>query len=781
LIDAVEVDDHEPAQGPVGALAILDSRRVSRSIARQLSAAACLTLIWLLVAGTSESAPVAALAFGATALAFVFWQRLAPTREARLLIEAGLLGGATLVISTSAIVGVGHSPFLLFFVWLVPWAFIVWSKRRAAVYVAVLAVACAGVMAIEGGASTDTLVRTVLPTLVVGMGGLVAIGVVVRMLVDHLAEMHAAARRTARSQGLVADLARHALVEMAADDALSQEAGRVLSDALEANGTVVSGDAAAQLTAGSAALVLPIGPPAASARQLVVRRAGRPFGDDEIAVAKAVADVLAVAEHREAAERERRDRAGHDELTGLPGRERFADRLAEVLRPGTGGSGASVLVIDIDDFVLVNETLGPLAGDALLRGVADRLRRVADAETTLARFGGDEFALLDGSGGREVQAVDLAKRVQAALKAPFELGEARHHVSASIGIAACCTGRDPREAIRDAHLAQRRAREQGRGRYEVFNSRLRLGLEHRRTVEAELRRALEQREFRLVYQPVVELGSGRVIGAEALLRWQHPVRGLIAPGEFIEVAEASDLIVPIGGWVLRQAMRQLRAWQEGGLTLEGFRLGVNLSGRQLADDSFVPMLRAQLAKYRLDPRLLTCELTETALTDETPQIEAAVREVKALGVALALDDFGSGYASLRYVRRFDFDALKLDRSFVAGLGESKDDTAIIAAAISMGTALNMAVVAEGVETDEQSARLQAMGCRLAQGFLFARPMDASALRALIAGQDAAASSRSGASDLPEPAARHEHGYTSAGPLLALEQEAAAERVDPFPR
>jgi diguanylate cyclase (GGDEF)-like protein len=614
-------------------------------------------------------------------------------------------------------------------------------------------------------------------------GLLAAIVTAVRMLVRHTGKMRAAARRSACHQRLVADLARHALEEVAAGDTLPRAAERALATALEADLVLVVEqdiDGERQIAAAPGALVLPIGSQLEARRRLVVSRAGRPLEHDEVAVAQAVADVLSGAQHRVTAERERRDRAGHDELTGLLGRELFAERLAGALS-ARGGCGANVLVLDIDDFVLVNETLGPLAGDALLRGVAERLRGATDGETTIARFGGDEFALLDATGIREVQAVDLAKRIQAALRAPFELGEVRHYVSASIGIAVCEPNRDPREAIRDAHLAQRRAREQGRGRYEVFNSRLRAGLEHRRNVEHELRRALEQREFRLVYQPLVELGSGRVFGAEALLRWEHPKRGLIGPGEFIEIAEASDLIVPIGGWVLRQALRQLKAWQQSGLPLDSFRLGVNLSGRQLADEQFVPLLRSQLAKYRLDPRLLTCELTETALTHETPQVEAAVGEIKALGVGLALDDFGSGYASLRYVRRFDFDALKLDRSFVAGLGEDRDDTAIVAAAISMGQALNMGVVAEGVETAEQADRLRAMGCKLAQGFLFARPMDAVSLRALLAGQRQRDLSAAGPGELAQPRPWDEHPDAGPGSGLAVQIEAATQRVDPLTR
>jgi diguanylate cyclase (GGDEF)-like protein len=437
-----------------------------------------------------------------------------------------------------------------------------------------------------------------------------------------------------------------------------------------------------------------------------------------------------------------------------------------------------VLVLDIDDFVLVNETLGPAAGDELLRGVADRLRATVGERATLARLGGDEFALLDPRVGRELQAVDLAKRVQSALRPAFDLAGSRHHASASIGIALCADGGcDPRGVIRDAHLAQRRARERGRGRYEVFNSGLRQGLAQRRSIEQELRRALEEREFQLVYQPVVEVATARVCGAEALLRWHHPERGVVSPAEFIPVAEATDLIVPIGEWVLREALRQLKAWDETLPGLGDFRLGVNVSGRQLADGRFVPLLRRQLRKYEIDPRRVTCELTETALTDESAQVEDAVGAMKQLGVDLALDDFGTGYASLRYVRRFHFDALKLDRSFVAGLGENRDDTALVAAAVSMAAALDMRVVAEGVETPDQARQLAEMGCHDAQGFLFARPMDPAAVRALLVAQAGGSGQDGGVRGLPELTAWDGDADLGAAAGRALQLEPPADRVD----
>ena len=573
------------------------------------------------------------------------------------------------------------------------------------------------------------------------------------VVVERLIDSHRGARRAAASYRLVADLARRAVEEVHADAALADEAMRVLVEALDAD----------------SARLLPAG-------KLAVTRRGRRFAQHERSVVESVAGVLAVANRRMVAERERRDRLGRDELTGLAGREGFAELLADALAPGAGGDCVTVIVLDIDDFVVMNETLGHAAGDALLRGVADRLREVVGGDASLGRLGGDEFAVLEHGPCRQLQAVELARRVQKALRTPFEIEGARQHVSASLGIAICERGGDPRGAIRDAHLAQRRAREQGRGRYELFDSRLRHGLAQRRSLEQDLRRALEQREFRLVYQPLIEIATGRIRGAEALLRWRHPERGEVGPLEFMEVAEASDLIVPIGSWALRQALRQLKAWDDNLPDADDFQLGVNVSGRQLADGRFIPLLRGQLEKYRLDPRRVTCELTETALADESPQVERAVGELKKLGVHLALDDFGTGYASLRYVRRFAFDSLKLDRSFVAGLGVSSDDTALVAAAISMGNALNMSVVAEGVESAEQAERLRSMGCELAQGFLFARPMEAGELRALVAAQRGSAGGQ-----LPEPAAGDRDANARPGPGGAVDFQLTADRLHSLTR
>ena len=420
--------------------------------------------------------------------------------------------------------------------------------------------------------------------------------------------------------------------------------------------------------------------------------------------------------------------AGHDPLTGLLGRESFSVLLADRI-----GAGGTLMLLDVDELGLVSETLGPHTADVVLTGIVERVAAALPERATLARVGADELAVFDPEHDGEVAAIQLARRLQAAVKPPFDLDGATHHGSLSIGIVLCRPGRydDDRAALRDAHVARRRARERGRGRHELYDEAAAAALEHRRKLEQELRLALQRREFRIVFQPVVELATGAITGAEALVRWQHPERGLVGPCEFIEAAEQSDIIVPLGDWVLREACRQLKAWQAGSDDFDGFRLAVNISGRQLADPGFVPAVRRMLERYELSPAALVFELTETALADESAQPALAIAELRELGIRLALDDFGTGYASISYVRRFAFDTLKLDRSFVAGMVDSDADRALITAAISMGSALGMELLAEGVETEEQAAQLSDLGCTAAQGFLFSRPVGGAAIRNMM--------------------------------------------------
>ena len=570
-----------------------------------------------------------------------------------------------------------------------------------------------------------------LAALAIGLGGVACAGCVRRTAGRRLVERQAAASRSARAQRLVTGLALRALADVDGSQ-LDAEAAALLRGALGTEAVTIRRPAPSDQGAEGGVrdgdpLRAEIGH-AGRRFGVVEARLGRSAHPEEAMLAAGVADLLALATVRAEAERARRDEAGSDRLTGLPGRERFAELLDA--RLPTGGT---LLLVDVDDFGLVNETLGPRAGDVLLRSIAARLRTALPRSSALARVGGDELAVFAPGLHAEPAALDLVDALQRELTAPFDLSGTRHHVSVCVGIVLCRRDayRDHRGAIRDAHVAVRRAKEAGRGRRELFNAQVRAGLEHRRRLEQELRAGLKRREFHLVYQPVVDLETGAITGAEALVRWQHPERGALAPGAFIEVAEASDVIVPLGSWILREAMRQLKAWDESIDGLGPFRLGINLSGRQLADPDFVPQVRRLLHAFEMEPARILFELTETAFVHESPQVDRAVHDLRRLGVALALDDFGTGYASLSYVRRFAFDALKLDRSFVAGLQQRSEDRALVTAAISLGHALNMKVVAEGVETPGQAERLRALGCTTAQGFLYSRPVPPAELRALL--------------------------------------------------
>ena len=718
-------------------LDLLEPACVAWALVRVLVAAAGLSVLWLALAGAGAAAAWAVGAFAAGALLLALVLHVAPARRSARVLQVGLVGGAVLVTVAAAVAGPAESPFVLFYVWLAPCAFLVWPPRVAAVFVALLSLATAVLIGWHPGHTTVDVEDV--PAWLIAIGGPLTIGWVVSRLGARVVERQHDATRATRWQGLVGGIAGRAISETHVTGTVARAAAQVLKDALDADWvaiTVPDGDRTERVAAGVAPRQLAAdlqrvsadGPERPRATMTIVRAAG-PLDAEEAALARRIAEVLDVAARRAEHEHEARARIGRDPVTGLPGRELFMRALQDALaRPGQGGV---LLLLDLNDFGLVNDTLGPAAGDRLLREVAQRFRRVLDDHVEVARIGGDKFAVYDGRAAGGVPAVDLARQLQRSLREPFDLGGAEQHASASIGLLVLAPGAygQAQEALRDGHVAQRRATALGRGRYEIFDEGMRQGLEQRRVLEHDLRQALERREFRLVYQPIVELGSERVIGAETLLRWEHPEQGLIGPATFIGVAESSDLIVPIGAWVLREALRQLKAWEETVPSLGDFRLGINLSGRQLADPSFVATVQRLLRTYGLQPSRIVFELTETALVDEGPQVEEAVRELKGLGVGLALDDFGTGYASLRYVRRFPFDSLKLDRSFV--VGRTDEDVALVRAAIAMGGALGLTVLAEGIETPEHAAELEAMGCRLGQGFHFARPVAAAGLRTLL--------------------------------------------------
>jgi len=424
--------------------------------------------------------------------------------------------------------------------------------------------------------------------------------------------------------------------------------------------------------------------------------------------------------------------AYHDALTQLANRALFRERVADALRRRAPGAEVTVLFLDLDGFKEVNDSLGHLAGDQLLVQVADRLRASVRDGDVVARFGGDEFAVLIESPSAPSaeppdDAEQIARRIIDGLREPFA-GETRDiHVQASIGLAAAGLLADAEadgteQLMRNADLAMYKAKSAGGSGYASYDPAMLADLVARLELEADLRVALDRKQLQLHYQPTVDLATGDVIGFEALVRWQHPERGLIAPGGFIPIAEATGLIVPVGRWVLREACRQAVEWSRAGG--RPVKMAVNVSVRQFDRSDLVEVVAGILAETGMPAGQLCLEMTESVLmTDTDDNLEQLVR-LKALGVTLAIDDFGTGYSSLAYLRRFPVDTLKIDRSFVERLGAVTDDTALADTIVQLGKSLGMATVAEGIEEFGQLAALREMGCHFAQGYYFSRPMPA---------------------------------------------------------
>jgi diguanylate cyclase (GGDEF)-like protein/PAS domain S-box-containing protein len=433
---------------------------------------------------------------------------------------------------------------------------------------------------------------------------------------------------------------------------------------------------------------------------------------------------------RKGVERELDYQAHHDPLTGLPNRTLFLQHLRELIAKG-GSDEVAVLFVDLDNFKLINDSLGHGAGDRLLVVVAERMRRVLRPEDVIARFGGDEFAVTIGRAGGEIAARRVADRLASALRAPVELDGRQRFVTASFGVRSLPVGvADPEGLLRDADAAMYRAKELGKARCEVFDASMRERAVERLDLEGGLRHALEREELRLLYQPQVELATGRIVGAEALLRWHHPDRGLVVPPVFIPIAEQTGLIVPIGAWVLETACRQAAAWTR--LNGRALTMAVNVSPRQLASTEFAGVVERALAETQLDPGLLCLEITESAVMADPAAATAVLEQLKAIGVRLAIDDFGVGYSSLAQLKALlPVDTIKIDKSFVDGVTGHGEDQAIVDAVLRLADGLGLAAVAEGVESAEQVDALLGLGCRLSQGFHFARPQSPSELERLL--------------------------------------------------
>jgi diguanylate cyclase (GGDEF)-like protein/PAS domain S-box-containing protein len=422
-------------------------------------------------------------------------------------------------------------------------------------------------------------------------------------------------------------------------------------------------------------------------------------------------------------EQELAHRALHDPLTALPNRALFMDRLRHALVRLRRHSGAvAVLFVDLDRFKLVNDGMGHGVGDAVLLDAARRLSEAARAEDTVARFGGDEFTILCENVSDEAARL-VAQRVLDAFAAPFVHEGREFHLSASVGIRISdLASATPDSLLRDADLALYAAKEHGRARFEVFQSRSQMPGFDMLATEQALRLALRNGELCLHYQPEVDLASQRIVAVEALVRWQHPERGLVPPAEFIPAAEESGLIVPIGEWVLREACSQLAAWRSAGTVDDDVRVAVNVSARQLSDPALPQTVTTALSDAGLDPRTLCLEITESAVIQDTDVALANLHAIKAQGVLIALDDFGVGFSSLSQIRDLPpVDVIKVDRSFTAGLGRSDSDSAVVTAVLSLARSLGLTAIAEGVETEDQLGLLRGLGCDVGQGFYFARP------------------------------------------------------------
>lgn len=541
------------------------------------------------------------------------------------------------------------------------------------------------------------------------------------------------ARRAARHNEALAELS-HVALELREADALVERITALVRESLPADEVVLLEGGAAAPTAGDRTLAV-----ALDRATLVARRdPGRsPFACEHARFLESAANVLGTALDRARIEDELRTQALEDPLTGLANRSYLAAHVEQaVAAVGRGEGGVALLLLDLDRFKVVNDTLGHGAGDELLCAVAERLRTAIRRGDVAARLGGDEFVVVcSGASAAPHEVAALASRVLESVSAPYLIDDRELHIGASAGLVFAVGDDATAESLlRDADLAMYRAKDAGGARYEVFDAGLRAAVVRRLATEDALRHALERDELRLHLQPVVDLHRDELAGFEALVRWEHPERGLVAPSEFVDIAEETGLIVGIGGWVLAEATRQLALLQEA--AGRPLRMSVNLSARQLRP-ALVDEVAGALSSSGLDARCLTLEVTETLLVDGPGAVEV-LTALRGLGVSIAIDDFGTGWSSLGALQRYPVDVLKLDRSLVAPAASSAPAAALARAVVEMAQALGLDVVAEGIEDDEQLAAMRALGCPHGQGFVFARPMPADEALALVAERRAAA-------------------------------------------
>jgi diguanylate cyclase (GGDEF)-like protein len=423
--------------------------------------------------------------------------------------------------------------------------------------------------------------------------------------------------------------------------------------------------------------------------------------------------------------------ATHDALTGLPNRTLILDRVEQMLaRSARSQTPVAALFVDLDNFKSINDTLGHGIGDELLRAVTARLDGVTRDADALGRLGGDEFVVISEELSLSVGPELIAERLLDALKLPFNLGvdgATRVTVTASIGIAVG-DRISPEELLRDADIAMYRAKWDGRNRYVVFETGMQDTIQNRMELEMDLREALENDEFFLAYQPTIDLSNMSPTGVEALIRWKHPVRGIVQPDDFVPLLEETGMIIEIGKWVLEEACSQGAAWHQAGYPIG---MAVNVSGRQLDTDQLIGEIEGALSHSGLDPAALTIEITETTLMRNAEETARRLTEIKQLGVRIAIDDFGTGYSSLAHLQRFPVDALKIDRSFISGLRHNQEGETLVRTLVQLGKALSIETFAEGIEQQQELSLLRDEDCDSGQGFLFARPLDVAATETFL--------------------------------------------------
>jgi diguanylate cyclase (GGDEF)-like protein len=429
-----------------------------------------------------------------------------------------------------------------------------------------------------------------------------------------------------------------------------------------------------------------------------------------------------------------RHAAFHDALTDLPNRALFTEhvRLAIQQAASRPASQFAVLFLDLDRFKNINDSLGHTYGDRLLVAIAERLKKIVRQNDIVARFGGDEFAILLNNFQDPNEVTRVAEKLQQEISVPLTIEKHEAFVSASIGIALSTTCYEhPEDILRDADTAMYRAKDTGKARSEVFDDGMYTRAVSRLKLENDMRRAIEREEFCVYYQPIVDLKSSVISGFEALVRWQHPERGLLSPAEFIPIAEETALIIPLGQWVLEEACRQMREWQRQSMASRMLTMSINLSGKQLSQPDLCAQIQHALEVTDLDPCSLKLEITESVVMENADLAISMLNKLRDLGIQLSIDDFGTGYSSLSYLHRFPVNYLKIDRSFISGMNLGDENLEIVRSITMLARNLGMEVIAEGIETKEQLAQLRALSCRFGQGYLFSKPVEAAAAALLI--------------------------------------------------